>query len=189
MQSIGRCYPAGGVATSTALNGPPCGSSVRPLRTLPPELLGGLEALFGVPVIETYGMTEGRDPDCRKSLWGDGSSVRSASPQGPRSQSWTARADGFQSGERGEIVLRGPTITRGYDNDDGRQRRPLSRRLVSNRRPRIPRSDGYLFIVGRIKRTSLIGEDRRFARRGRRGVAQPSRCGGSRRFPSTAPAT
>src|SRR5262245_18627382 len=27
--------------------------------SLPPDVLRGLEALFGVPVIETYGMTEG----------------------------------------------------------------------------------------------------------------------------------
>ncbi|MBV9968399.1 MAG: AMP-binding protein, partial [Xanthobacteraceae bacterium] len=95
-------------------------SSLRLVRsasaTLPAEVLNRLEALFGVPVIETYGMTEGSSQiasnplDRRKP----GSVGRATGPE-------IAILDGddhfLPPGHQGEIALRGPTITRGYEND------------------------------------------------------------------------
>ena len=95
-------------------------SSLRLIRsassTLPAKMLLGLETAFGVPVIDTFGMTEtatqiAANPLDRRKL---GSVGRSAG-----AEITILGADGrrLSSGERGEIALRGPTITRGYDND------------------------------------------------------------------------
>ena len=91
--------------------------------SLPPDVLGGLEALFGVPVIETYGMTEAAtqiaaNPLGRRKLGSVGQSA------GAEIAIMDREGRRLPAGERGEIVLRGPTITRGYDNNDARQRSP-----------------------------------------------------------------
>ena len=147
--SIGRCYPQR-TATSTSLKR----SSLRLIRsassTLPPKLLCGLEALFGVPVIDTFGMTEAAtqiaaNPLGRRKL---GSVGQSAGAE-------IAILDGegrrLSSGERGEIVLRGPTITRGYDNDAAATAAAFRDGWFRTGDLGYLDSDGYLFIVGRIK--------------------------------------
>jgi acyl-CoA synthetase (AMP-forming)/AMP-acid ligase II/acyl carrier protein len=128
-------------------------SSLRLIRsassTLAPKLLCGLEALFGIPVIDTYGMTEAAsqiaaNPLGRRKL---GSVGQSAGPE-------VAILDGegrcLTSGERGEIVLRGPTITRGYDNDAVATAAAFRDGWFRTGDLGYLDSDGYLFIVGRI---------------------------------------
>ncbi len=97
-------------------------SSLRLIRsassTLPSKVLRGLEAAFGVPVIDTYGMTEAAtqiaaNPMARRKL---GSVGRSA---GAEITIRDAKGRELPSGSSGEIVLRGPTMTRGYENDAG----------------------------------------------------------------------
>jgi long-subunit acyl-CoA synthetase (AMP-forming) len=83
---------------------------------LAPKLLCGLEALFGISVIDTYGMTEAAsqiaaNPLGRRKLGSVGQSA------GPEVAILDDEGRCLSSGERGEIVLRGPTITRGYYND------------------------------------------------------------------------
>jgi acyl-CoA synthetase (AMP-forming)/AMP-acid ligase II len=91
-------------------------SSLRVVRSasasLPTNVLRDLESLFGVPVIETYGMTEA-------------ASQIAANPMGRRKPGSVGRSAGadiaimdnegrpLTAGEHGEIALRGPTITRG----------------------------------------------------------------------------
>ena len=95
-------------------------SSLRLVRSasasLPRDVLDELEALFDVPVIETYGMTEAAsqiaaNPRERRK---PGSVGKSA---GAEIAIMDQQARELPAGEGGEIVLRGPTITRGYDND------------------------------------------------------------------------
>jgi amino acid adenylation domain-containing protein len=129
-------------------------SSLRLVRSasasLPLEVMNKLEALFGVPVIETYGMTEG-------------SSQIASNPLEWRKPGSVGRATGSEiailddddrflgPGQQGEIALRGPTITRGYEND-------LAATATSFRNGWFRTgdlghldSDGFVFIVGRLK--------------------------------------
>ena len=117
------------------------GHSLRLIRSasssLPPDVLGELEALFGVPVIETYGMTEAAsqiaaNPLARRKPGSVGQ------PAGAEIAIMDREGRRLPAGERGEIALRGPTITRGYDNDVAATQVRVSGRLVPNRRPRIP---------------------------------------------------
>src|SRR6516225_323528 len=129
-------------------------SSLRLLRSasssLPPNVLCGLEALFGVPVIDTYGMTEAAtqiaaNPLDRRKL---GSVGQSAGAE-------IAILDGegrrLSFGERGEIALRGPTITRGYDNDAAATESAFRDGWFRTGDLGYLDAEGYLFIVGRIK--------------------------------------
>jgi amino acid adenylation domain-containing protein len=129
-------------------------SSLRLIRSasssLAPEVLGGLEALFGVPVIDTYGMTEAATQIAANPL-----ARRKPGSVGQSAGAEIAILDGegrrLPSGERGEIALRGPTITRGYDNDAAATASAFRAGWFRTGDLGYLDEDGYLFIVGRIK--------------------------------------
>jgi amino acid adenylation domain-containing protein len=118
--------------------------------SLPLHVLDGLESLFGVPVIETYGMTEA-------------ASQIAANPLRHRKQGSVGQAAGAEiaimdkdarqraAGERGEIALRGPTLTGGYDNDLAATRSAFRRGWFRTGDLGYLDAEGYLFIVGRLK--------------------------------------
>jgi acyl-CoA synthetase (AMP-forming)/AMP-acid ligase II/acyl carrier protein len=129
-------------------------SSLRLIRsassTLPAKVLRGLETVFGVPVIDTFGMTEtatqiAANPLDRRKL---GSVGRSAG-----AEITILDADGrrLPPGEHGEIALRGPTITRGYDNNAAATREAFRDGWFRTGDLGYLDEEGYLFIVGRIK--------------------------------------
>lgn len=118
--------------------------------SLPIDVLHDLESLFGVPVIETYGMTEA-------------ASQIAANPLGRRKPGSVGKSAGAEiaimdregrrlaAGERGEIALRGPAITRGYDNDVVATEAAFRDGWFLTGDLGYLDRDGYLFIVGRIK--------------------------------------
>jgi acyl-CoA synthetase (AMP-forming)/AMP-acid ligase II/acyl carrier protein len=129
-------------------------SSLRLVRSastsLSPEVLGELEALFGVPVIDTYGMTESATQIAANPL-----QKRKAGsvgqPAGPEIAILDSEGRRLPSGKRGEIALRGPTITRGYDNDAAATASAFRNGWFRTGDLGYLDADGYLFIVGRIK--------------------------------------
>jgi acyl-CoA synthetase (AMP-forming)/AMP-acid ligase II len=80
--------------------------------TLPPKLVGDLESLFGVPVIDTYGMTEAATQIAANPL-GRRKAGSVGKPTGADIAILDDKGRPLPAGERGEIALRGPTITRG----------------------------------------------------------------------------
>ncbi|MGY8637488.1 amino acid adenylation domain-containing protein [Bradyrhizobium sp. 14AA] len=129
-------------------------SSLRVIRSasssLAPAILNGLETMFGVPVLETYGMTEA-------------ASQIAANPFGLRKAGSVGRAAGpeiaimdetgrmLASGAHGEIMLRGPNMSRGYYNDEAATRAAFRNGWFRTGDLGYLDADGYLFIVGRIK--------------------------------------
>ncbi|MVT65637.1 AMP-binding protein [Bradyrhizobium pachyrhizi] len=129
-------------------------SSLRLVRSastsLSSEVLEGLEALFGVPVIDTYGMTEAATQIAANPLQRRkrGSVGR---PAGPEIGILDRRGRRLPSGKRGEIALRGPTITRRYDNDAAATASAFQDGWFRTGDLGYLDADRYLFIVGRIK--------------------------------------
>jgi amino acid adenylation domain-containing protein len=129
-------------------------SSLRVIRSasasLAPAILGGLEATFGVPVLETYGMTEAASQIAANpfELRKVGSVGRAAGPE-------IAIMDGtgrtLASGEHGEIMLRGPNMSRGYYNDEAATQAAFRDGWFRTGDLGYLDADDYLFIVGRIK--------------------------------------
>lgn len=129
-------------------------SSLRLVRSastsLAPDVLGGLEALFGVPVIDTYGMTEAATQIAANPLQGrKAGSV--GQPAGPEIAILDSEDRRLPPGRRGEIALRGPTITRGYDNDAAATASAFRDGWFRTGDLGYLDAEGYLFIVGRIK--------------------------------------
>lgn len=129
-------------------------SSLRVIRSasasLAPAILNGLEATFGVPVLETYGMTEAASQIAANpfELRKIGSVGRAAGPE-IAIMDETGRA--LASGERGEIMLRGPNMSRGYYNDEAATQAAFRDGWFRTGDLGYLDADGYLFIVGRIK--------------------------------------
>jgi acyl-CoA synthetase (AMP-forming)/AMP-acid ligase II/aryl carrier-like protein/NRPS condensation-like uncharacterized protein len=129
-------------------------SSLRVIRsassTLPPRLVCGLEDAFGVPVIDTFGMTEAAtqiaaNPVGRRKLGSVGK------PAGAEIAILDPDGRTLSPVEQGEIALRGPTITRGYDNDAAATRAAFQDGWFRTGDLGYLDAEGYLFIVGRIK--------------------------------------
>ncbi|MGY4430586.1 amino acid adenylation domain-containing protein [Bradyrhizobium sp. F1.13.1] len=129
-------------------------SSLRVIRSasasLAPAILDGLEATFGVPVLETYGMTEAASQIAANpfELRKVGSVGRAAGPE-IAIMDETGRA--LACGELGEIMLRGPNMSRGYYNDEAATQAAFRNGWFRTGDLGYLDADGYLFIVGRIK--------------------------------------
>jgi amino acid adenylation domain-containing protein len=129
-------------------------SSLRLIRSasapLPADVLTELESMFCVPVIETYGMTEAASQIAANPLQRrkPGSVGR---PAGAEIAIMDPRGRELPVGERGEIVLRGPTITRGYESDIAANKSALRNGWFRTGDLGYLDPEGYLFIVGRIK--------------------------------------
>jgi acyl-CoA synthetase (AMP-forming)/AMP-acid ligase II/acyl carrier protein len=81
-------------------------------------LLRQIEDTFRVPVVECYGMTE-----AAHQVASNGPSYAARKPgsvgqaAGPRVAVMDSRGNLLPAGLEGEIVIRGPNVTRGYEND------------------------------------------------------------------------
>ena len=130
------------------------GTSLRVIRSasssLPRDVLGGLETTFGVPVVDTYGMTEAASQIAANPL-GRRKPGSVGRPAGPEIAIMDARGRRLPAGQRGEIALRGPTITRGYDGDPAATEAAFRNGWFYTGDLGYFDPDGYLFIVGRIK--------------------------------------
>src|SRR5437588_884149 len=129
-------------------------SSLRLIRsassTLPVKVLRGLEARFEVPVIDTFGMTEAAtqiaaNPLHRRKLGSVGVAA------GAEIAILDDAGRQLSPPQHGEIALRGPTITRGYDNDTAATREAFRGGWFQTGDLGYLDQDGYLFIVGRVK--------------------------------------
>jgi acyl-CoA synthetase (AMP-forming)/AMP-acid ligase II/acyl carrier protein len=131
----------------------------RPLRfirssssALPPQVKAQLEEVFAAPVIEAYGMTEASHQIASNPL-----------PPEERKSGSVGKATGVEiaiigeegnllpAGTSGEILIRGPSVTRGYEeNPQANQAAFVNTWFRTGDRGMLDES-GYLFIKGRIK--------------------------------------
>jgi acyl-CoA synthetase (AMP-forming)/AMP-acid ligase II len=114
-------------------------------------MMAKMEQVFGVPVLEAYGMTEAshqmasnpQPPAARKpGSVGPGTGVKSAS--------WT-KGNHLPTGERGEVVIQGPNVVSGYENNPEANAKSFTDGWFRTGDQGFLDADGYLTLTGRIK--------------------------------------
>ena len=120
--------------------------------SLPPALLHELESTFSAPVIEAYGMTEAAHqmasnplpPLTRKP----GSVGVSA---GPEVAVMDSDGNLLPPGSVGEVVIRGPNVTGGYENNPDANAKAFTNTWFRTGDQGSIDADGYLTLTGRLK--------------------------------------
>jgi acyl-CoA synthetase (AMP-forming)/AMP-acid ligase II len=145
------------LARADASAGPPSGAErLRFIRScsasLPPQVMSDLEAAFGAPVLEAYGMTEAAHqmasnplpPSARKpGSVGRGTDVRISIMD--------ASGAHLPAGERGEVVIQGPNVITGYENNPEANATSFVDGWFRTGDQGFLDADGYLTLVGRLK--------------------------------------
>jgi acyl-CoA synthetase (AMP-forming)/AMP-acid ligase II len=142
---------------SRAGNERPAGAeSLRFIRScsaaLPAEMMDQMERVFGVPVLEAYGMTEAshqmasnpQPPAARKpGSVGPGTGIR----VGIMDEEGNLLA----TGERGEVVIQGPNVVSGYENNPEANAKSFTKGWFRTGDQGFLDEDGYLRLTGRLK--------------------------------------
>jgi acyl-CoA synthetase (AMP-forming)/AMP-acid ligase II len=115
------------------------------------ELLQRTESVFGFPIIEGYGLTEGTCASTVNPVDGV-RKVGTVGPALPGQKVATMAADGSftATGESGEIVIQGPNVMRGYLNRPEATAESLVDGWLHTGDVGVLDEDGYLTIVDRI---------------------------------------
>ena len=120
--------------------------------SLPPSVMADLEATFGAPMIEAYGMTEAAHQMACNPL-----------PPGERKPGSVGRGTGIElaimdeagalqpSGTVGEVVIQGGNVTAGYENNDEANAGAFTGDWFRTGDQGYLDPDGYLFLTGRLK--------------------------------------
>ena len=85
--------------------------------SLPPTVIGELEAAFQCPVIEAYGMTEATHQMASNPLNGIRKPGSVGVPAGPEIAIMDEAGRLLNRGETGEVVIRGENVTAAYENN------------------------------------------------------------------------
>jgi acyl-CoA synthetase (AMP-forming)/AMP-acid ligase II len=119
---------------------------------LPPEMMAKMESIFGVPVLEAYGMTEA-------------SHQMASNPQPPLARKPGSVGPGtgvgigimddegnlLATGQRGEVVIQGPNVVSEYENNPEATAKSFTKGWFRTGDQGFLDSDGYLTLTGRIK--------------------------------------
>jgi acyl-CoA synthetase (AMP-forming)/AMP-acid ligase II len=120
--------------------------------SLSPQMMAELEERFGVQVLEAYGMTEAAHQMASNPL---SPAMRKAGSVGRATGIDIAilGASGeFQpAGSRGEVSIKGPNVTAGYENNDEANRASFTNGWFRTGDEGFLDEDGYLVLTGRIK--------------------------------------
>jgi oxalate---CoA ligase len=120
--------------------------------SLPPQVMTELEATFGVPVIEAYGMTEAAHQMASNPL-----------PPRPRFAGSVGIASGpeiaimdesgtlLPPGGLGEVVIRGRDVTKGYENNPDANAKAFTNGWFRTGDQGTLDQAGYLRLTGRLK--------------------------------------
>ena len=120
--------------------------------SMPPQVIKEAEEVFGAPLIESYGMTEAAHqmasnplpPAVRKP-----GSVGMAA--GPEMAIMGENGEILAVGDTGEIVIRGPNVTAGYENNTQANAEGFSHGWFRTGDQGVIDADGYISLTGRLK--------------------------------------
>ncbi|MBI5086018.1 MAG: amino acid adenylation domain-containing protein [Acidobacteria bacterium] len=120
--------------------------------SLPPQVMERLEKVFCAPLVEAYGMTEAAHQMACNPLPPRARKPGSVGlPAGPEMAVMDADGRLLDRGERGEIVIRGPNVTSGYEANPEANRTAYTGGWFRTGDEGYFDADGYLFLTGRLK--------------------------------------
>jgi acyl-CoA synthetase (AMP-forming)/AMP-acid ligase II len=120
--------------------------------SLPPQVMAALEETFKAPVIEAYGMTEAAHQMASNPL-----PPRSRKPgsvgiaAGPEVAIMDQEGNLLSRGSLGEIVIKGPNVTAGYEANPAANASAFSNGWFRTGDQGTMDEEGYLRITGRLK--------------------------------------
>jgi acyl-CoA synthetase (AMP-forming)/AMP-acid ligase II len=119
---------------------------------LAPQVMHDLEAAFGAPVLEAYGMTEAAHQMASNPLPPDNRLPGSVG-RGTDVKISIMDADGnhLPAGERGEVVISGPNVVTGYDNNPEANATSFTNGWFRTGDQGFLDDHGYLTLTGRLK--------------------------------------
>jgi acyl-CoA synthetase (AMP-forming)/AMP-acid ligase II len=119
---------------------------------LSPVLMEKIEKIVGVPVLEAYGMTEASHQMCSNPL---PPRARKAASVGPGTGVKVGIMDEsgalLPSGELGEVVIQGPNVIEGYENNPEANAKSFTNGWFRTGDQGMIDADGYLHLTARIK--------------------------------------
>ena len=119
---------------------------------LPPTTLAALESLLGAPVVEAYGMTEASHQMATNPLPPRARKPGSVGlPAGVEIAILDDAGRELAQGATGEIAIRGPGVTVGYENNPEANAKAFTHGWFRTGDQGRLDADGYLVIAGRLK--------------------------------------
>ncbi|MBB4001987.1 acyl--CoA ligase [Aurantimonas endophytica] len=120
--------------------------------SLPAQVMGELEAAFGCPVIESYGMTEAAHQMASNLLPPGQRKPGSVGPAaGPEVAILSPDGTVLPADAIGEICIRGPNVTRGYENNDKANAEAFAYGWLHTGDQGTMDEDGFVRLTGRLK--------------------------------------
>jgi oxalate---CoA ligase len=119
--------------------------------SLPPKVIGELEAAFHAPVIEAYGMTEAAHQMASNPLNGARKAGSVGLAAGPEIAVMDEAGRFLGKGEIGEVVIRGDNVTAGYENHPKANAEAFVGGWFRTGDQGVIDPDGYLTLTGRLK--------------------------------------
>ena len=120
--------------------------------SLPPTVMTELEALFGAPVVEAYGMTEAAHQMACNPLPPGTRKPGTVGPQaGPDVAIMDEVGNLLEPGATGEIVICGPNVFAGYENNSDANATAFTNGWFRTGDQGVMDADNYVTITGRLK--------------------------------------
>jgi acyl-CoA synthetase (AMP-forming)/AMP-acid ligase II len=119
--------------------------------SLPPTVIGELEAAFKCPVIEAYGMTEATHQMASNPLNGIRKPGSVGLAAGPEVAIMDEKGRLIDRGEIGEVVIRGENVTAAYENNPKANGEAFVDGWFRTGDQGVIDADGYLTLTGRLK--------------------------------------
>ena len=120
--------------------------------SLPAEMMAQMERVFGAPVLEAYGMTEASHQMSSNPLPPPARKPGSVGPgTGVKIGIMDDAGNLLPAGERGEVVIQGPNVVSGYENNPEANAKSFTNGWFRTGDQGFLDADGYLTLTGRIK--------------------------------------